>query len=348
MLAELLAVIISTGAVEKWPAPVLYQPVERAVSNWRLQAALHLEGLPERRVGFITGAAPPANLPRCIRLNNYWCIKSARWNGEIATDNEGHVAFSSADEGATVAAQLLRRYYIDFGRKSAMAIVSRWAPAECGRPVVSRAVSGRKPGAKPLPPARSKADSLAVRGIGGTLRARWLASHRPGGARRGGRVAVVRSRVPDRATPMLRAPSIAIGMGERIAPAPIALAPVRLASLELPASIGKPEPAVPMFSCAGDMARIRNYAGKIIEGVAANDTADLKLFDEQGLPTANLTRAMLNMASVEIGPFRVETSLVSRAVDLLATAPKPEPKVDVKADVKPGPAPDLKPSPKTD
>jgi hypothetical protein len=340
MLAELLAIVISTGAVEKWPAPVLYQPVERAVSNWRLQAALHLDGQAERRVGFITGAAPPANLPRCIRLNNYWCIKSARWNGEIATDNEGHVAFSSADEGATVAAQLLRRYYVDFGRKSAMAIVSRWAPAECGRPVVSRVATGRggKPGAKPLPPTRSKADSLAVRGIGGTLRARWLASHRPGGARRGGRVAVVRSRVPDRATPMLRAPSIAVGMGERIAPAPVALAPVRLASLELPASIGKPEPAVPLFSCAGDMARIRNYAGKIIEGVAANDAADLKLFDEQGLPTANLARAMLNMASVEIGPFRVEESLVRRAIDLLSTAPKPE--------VKPGPAPDLKP--KTD
>jgi hypothetical protein len=324
MLAELLAIVISTGALEKWPAPVLYQPVERAVSNWRLQAALHLDGPAERRIGFVTASMQPANLPRCIRLNNYWCIKSARWNGEIATDNEGHVAFSSADEGATVAAQLLRRYYVDFGRKSAMAIVSRWAPAECGSSVVAG------PGGKRT---RVNVNRLAVRGIGGTLRARWLASHRPGGARRGSRVAVVRSRVPDRAMPMLRAPSIVVGMGERTAP--VTLAPVRLASLELPASIGKPEPVVPLIACAGDAVRIRNYAGKIIEGIAANDTADLKLFDDQGQPTPNLAHAMLNMASVEIGPFRVETSLVRRAVDLLAATrvetksePKAEPKTE--------------------
>jgi hypothetical protein len=246
-----------------------------------------------------------------------------------------------------------------------MAIVSRWAPAECGRPVVASRVVGRstKAGA-PLPPtrartARARADSLAVRGIGSTLRARWLASHRPGGARRGGRVAVVRSRVPDRATPMLRAPSIAIGMGERTAPAPVVLAPVRLASLELPASIGRYEPAVPMFSCAGDMARIRNYAGKIIEGIAANDTADLKLFDDQGRPTPNLAHAMLNMASVEIGPFRVETSLVYRAVDLLAAAKvdvkpeaqsenKPDAKVEVKAAPGSDPKSEPKPEPKSE
>jgi hypothetical protein len=336
MLAELVAIFISTGALEKWPAPVLYQPVERAVSNWRLQAAIHLDGPAERRIGFVTAAMQPANLPRCIRLNNYWCIKSARWNGEIATDNEGHVAFSSADEGATVAAQLLRRYYVEFGRKSAMAIVSRWAPAECG----STVVAGRG-GKRPRVNVNSNANRLAVRGIGGTLRARWLASHRPGGARRGSRVAVVRSRVPDRAIPMLRAPSIAVGMGERTAP--VTLAPVRLASLELPASIGKPEPVVPLIACAGDAVRIRNYAGKIIEGIAANDTADLKLFDDQGRPTPNLAHAMLNMASVEIGPFRVETSLVYRAVDLLAAT-----RVDVKPETKPEAAPDLKPNPKTD
>ena len=52
----------------------------------------------------------PARLPRCIRLNNYWCIKKAGWTGEVASDSEGHVAFSSSLEGAMVAVRLLRRY----------------------------------------------------------------------------------------------------------------------------------------------------------------------------------------------------------------------------------------------
>ena len=115
-----------------------------------------------------------------MRLNNYWCVKSARWNGEIASDAEGHVAFSSAHEGALVAAQLLRRYYVDYGRKSAMAIVSRWAPAECVaapvRPRVTTAGGGRKVAARK--PAAARADGLSTRGIQNTARARWLAANR--------------------------------------------------------------------------------------------------------------------------------------------------------------------------
>ena len=59
------------------------------------------------------------DLPRCVKLNNYWCIKRARWAGEIAADAEGHVAFASAIDGAIAAAILLRRYYIDYNRRSA-------------------------------------------------------------------------------------------------------------------------------------------------------------------------------------------------------------------------------------
>ncbi len=51
--------------------------------------------------------------PRCIKLNNYWCVKRAGWAGEIAADADGHVAFASALEGAMVAVMLLRRYYLD-------------------------------------------------------------------------------------------------------------------------------------------------------------------------------------------------------------------------------------------
>lgn len=309
MLAEIFALLLNIGSAPQLAlTPALYLPADRAVSNWRLQSALHLDSDLQRRLRLLL-APEPANLPRCIRLNNYWCVKSARWSGEIATDNAGHVAFSSADEGAAVAAQLLRRYYLDFNRKSALAIISRWAPAECGGPVVAT-----RGGAKGVKRQAANVRGLTTRGIGNTLRARWLASHRPGGAKRGRAVAVARSRVPDRKLSMLRAPSIAIGMGERT-PAPVALAPVRIASLGLPALGPSPGSAIPPIACSGESVRIRNYAAKMSEGIAASPTDDLKLFDAEGRATANFFRALVNMAAVEIGPYKAETALVRRAVD---------------------------------
>ena len=67
--------------------------------------------------------------PRCVKLNNYWCVKRAGWAGEIAADADGHVAFASALEGAMVAVMLLRRYYLVYDRHTAQAIISHWAPA---------------------------------------------------------------------------------------------------------------------------------------------------------------------------------------------------------------------------
>ncbi|HEV2572492.1 MAG TPA: hypothetical protein VGU72_12225 [Beijerinckiaceae bacterium] len=326
MLAEIFALLLNVGSAPQLAlTPALYMPADRAVSNWRVQAVLHLETDLSRRLRMLS-AQEHANLPRCIRLNNYWCVKSARWSGEIATDNAGHVAFSSADEGAAVAAQLLRRYYLDFNRKSALAIISRWAPAECGGPVVA-SVGGSRSGAKGGAKNGTRRQSanvkgLTTRGLGNTLRARWLASHRPGGvqrsAQRGGKrvhsTFVVRSRVPDRGPAMMRAPSIAVGLGERAAPV-ISLAPVRIASLGLPALGPSPGPAVPLVACASETVRIRNYAAKMSEGITANATDDLKLFDAEGRPTPNFFLALVNMASVEIGPYRAETDLVRRAVD---------------------------------
>ncbi len=66
-----------------------------------------------------------------MKLNNYWCVKRARWAGEIAADAEGHVAFAPAIDGALAAVMLLRRYYLDYNRRSALAILSHWAPAQC-------------------------------------------------------------------------------------------------------------------------------------------------------------------------------------------------------------------------
>ena len=182
-----------------------YEPEAREVSNWRHEAMDALEPKPIIAMAALFRAERPF-VTRCVKLNNYWCIKSARWNGELATDGEGHVGFVSADHGADAAATLLRRYYLEFNRKSALDIVRRWAPAECN---VATGIGGIA--------------VLAVRGIGGTVRAQYLASRRRGGAVRytakagpggkPGRVSMVIPMAPK--TPQYRVPSIAEGMGEK-------------------------------------------------------------------------------------------------------------------------------------
>ena len=163
-------------------APAAYQPQERAVGNWRFESALGLDLPPLGALKQFAGTAP-AQTPRCVKLNNYWCIKRAGWNGEIASDPDGHVAFASAEEGAAVAALLLRRYYIDFKRHTAREIASRWAPSQCAAPAVAFGVS---PGVSRMLPQRPLPMGLAPHGLFNTVRARWLATHLPGGALAGG------------------------------------------------------------------------------------------------------------------------------------------------------------------
>ena len=264
---------------------VAFRPRERAVSDWRWQAATSLDASPGTRAALLLGQ-DPGGVTRCVRLNNYWCIKRGGWSGEIAADAEGHVAFVSAFEGATVAALLLRRYYVDYGRHSALAIVSRWAPASCGTASVPQAG--------------------AARGIGRTLRARWLSAHRgrvAGLGRGRGRA----SSVPDRLIgASLPAPAIAVGLG----PAPVSL------SASLPDALAaRPGPAPPPApACGGDAARIANYAARAAAGIAGSVTADLTLFDPEGRPTPHLARLLRNMASVEIGPLGAGQGLVDAAV----------------------------------
>lgn len=326
MIAEFITALLAfklaaPGAAPNiWPpgpnvfGPSLYRPADRSVSNWRLEALRHIDLTFPNSLAIATGAEPP-RLPRCVRLNNYWCIKSARWNGEIATDSEGHVAFSSANEGAAVAAALLRRYYLEFNRKSALAIVSRWAPAQCfvAAAPARRTARTSKAASRPRV-AQSRADALATRGIGSTLRARYLASKGRGGVK--ARRPVARSIVPDRPMPMMRAPSIAAGMGER----PVALASLSLTQTNLNALGGSggasipASPRAPIASCAGENLRIRNYATNVIRGVAGSVDDDLRLFEADGTPTPSLPLVMANMAAVEIGPFRTRTALIDQVV----------------------------------
>jgi hypothetical protein len=305
MIAELASIFLASGVVAATGPQltlITYRPSDRSVSNWRWESIRHLDLDPANTALFLAGKEP-ARLPRCIRLNNYWCIKSARWNGEIATDKEGHVAFSTAQEGAAVSVALLRRYYLEFGRRSAMSIVSRWAPAQCGlvatNPAARKAVS------------RARADALTTRGIGSTLRARYLANKGRAGSK--GRRAIARSVVPDRPVAMMRAPAIAAGMGERS----VGANSLRLASLGSVSSIASGDrggAAIPKISCSGEAVRIRNYANAVIQGIATSIDDDLKLFETDGAPAPNLARVMANMSAVEIGPYRPGPALIERVV----------------------------------
>ena len=288
-----------------------FRSVDRAVTNWRQQAALQLD-LPPAEAAQTFAGSEPHGASRCVRLNNYWCIKRAGWSGEIAADSEGHVAFATALDGATVAALLLRRYYVAYGRHSALAIVSRWAPAaQCGG-VLAAGIPRRAARAPRLAP-------VARKGLGNTLRARFLAGHTRGGLRLAGRggPSMRRTVIADRSLSMMAAPEIAVGMGERLTIVEPRRTGAKLADVS---SLTTAAPSAPLAApaapvCADDGQRIRNYAARAIEGVASGIDDDLKLFDADGTPGPNLVRLMRNMAGVEIGPLAVRAGLVAAAID---------------------------------
>ncbi|WP_414473796.1 hypothetical protein [Microvirga sp. M2] len=286
---------------------VRYEPRSREVTNWRSEAVDALEPKLVITLAALLKAERPI-VTRCVKLNNYWCIKSARWNGELATDGEGHVGFASAHHGADAAALLLKRYYLDYGRKSALDIVRRWAPPECGVPAGIGGIA-----------------VLAVRGIGGTVRAQYLASRRKGNVVRytakgvsggkPGRVSIVIPVKPK--TPEYRVPSIAVGMGEKPkAPDPRPLVvekprPKREAAAKAPAA---PNPRA-VSACAPDEQRLRNYAARIVEGLGLGPKDDLKLFAVDGKPLPNLAPVMLAMSAVELGALQASPDLVKAAIE---------------------------------
>lgn len=327
MLIETLLTFLSAAAPQAAPAAVVapasllaiapapgYHPEKRAVDNWRVESALSLAMGPvaaARRAAGLDDGDPA----RCVKLNNYWCIKRAGWTGEIAADADGHVAFASAEEGAAVAALLLRRYYVDYKRRTARAIVERWAPPQCGAMVgVARpGPAASRAGLARMLPQRIVPMGLARRGLQNTLRARWLAAHGRGGfAGFGGSG----QRTPAAALDLIPAPSIMEGVAE----APRGRGAARRPTPDLAALAPTAPPLTPVppfggvVSCAGELARIANYAAHVADGVTAHPTDDLALFDPAGRPTGNLARVMANMAAVEIGPDRPRAALITAAV----------------------------------
>ncbi len=303
---------------------------------------------PAALLAWTAWAAPndPAFVARCVKLNNYWCIKRARWDGEIGGDQEGHTGFATAGQGADAAVSLLRRYYGEYGRRSALAIVRRWAPAECGAPVAARALApaGRASPARAATPALA---ALAPQGIGRTLRARFLASHGRGGAPRriaraprpvaGNALRVQpwsalarmqgRPRQPVRIVRAAPLPTIAAGIGETARPS-AAIEPGRVLdggrlaaeAAALPTLAAAPVSALPPALrppapfCGSDEIRIQNYAARIAGSVGVKPGDDLGLFTPDGHATERLAPVLLAMSSVELGALRASPALVAAAI----------------------------------
>lgn len=310
------------------PGPASYRQEDKSVSTWRDGAARTLEPAPLAIAAAFFELGRPV-VSRCVKLNNPWCIKRARWPGEIAGDDEGHTAFASTEFGADAAASLLRTYYITHGRKSALDIVRRWAPAECHIGIGGMSIS------------------LAVGGLAGTLRARYLAAS---GGRGGGRPIVSRSPrggvsikappggrvrmsiVPLPQMPSYRVPSLTSGGGERGGsaasrePPTSRAAPARSRQATAPspprrattAAKAASLPAVPAVSgCGSAEGRIQNYAGAISRALGLQPASDLKLFDAAGQPTVNLLPVMVAMSAVELGYLHASAPLAEAAIERL-------------------------------
>ncbi|CAA2159324.1 hypothetical protein MBRA_04536 [Methylobacterium brachiatum] len=353
--ATLMAAPSATAAPAE-AAPPRFDPATRSVSNWHVQAGESL--LPRALALTARLAEDPPYVARCVRLNNGWCIKSARWPGEIGADAEGHTAFATLADGADAAASLLRRYFRDYGRRNALAIVRRWAPSECRVATPARAGRGSRPGSRrqlsrrpwrlagsagPCAPASSPPTGRAafpgrgLRPAGAALvaarpdgrPARGTSGRRPRAAR-GDAPAGARHRCRDRGLGRIPADGRAPGAADPAALLDRKLpSPDRMVaeSAQLPAiAAGLPllDLRLPAPLCTGDEVRIQAYAARISGSVGLKPGDDLDLFGPDGTPRPNLAPVMLAMSAVELGTLRAGPELVAGAIARLKpTTPTP-------------------------
>jgi hypothetical protein len=85
------------------------------------------------------------NNMRCVRKNNYWCIKNkSRWPGVLGEDREGHAVFSKPEFAARAKASVMRRFYFDCKFKTLAQLMCAYAPAnDCVGSGFGRAVNGK-------------------------------------------------------------------------------------------------------------------------------------------------------------------------------------------------------------
>jgi len=93
-----------------------------SVSNWKDEARINL-GLSDRDLS-------SGRSLRCAKLNNYWCLKDIGWEGRLGHDQHNHTAFANAAYGARAATRNLRTAYVTHGRRTALQIMSAYAPPD--------------------------------------------------------------------------------------------------------------------------------------------------------------------------------------------------------------------------
>lgn len=264
------------------------------VENWRVEAAIHLK-LPSKGTLLLLLGAKSETVPRCVKLNNYWCIKGKGWTRQLGSDGNGHSAFEAAPAGARAAAILLRHYYVDLHRRSAMDITAHWAPNRCepGLP------TGPRTAATTRPPALEVAKM--------TQQQRMAAFDRIIAARR--KVATEQSR--QRLRFIKAANSGSAGRMPSMAP---------VSSRPATPAVGRTVAAMTPMFCELEERRITSYARQALRGIAQTPTEDLQLFTADGRSTWRAARMMVNMAAVEIGPKTVDEHVVAVALEQLDAA----------------------------
>ena len=106
-----------------------------ATDNYVEQATLFLERAPSG-ASFLTSPTVRINsdgaqfgTSRCVRMNNYWCLKNTPlWHGTLGQDPDKHAIFSDARFGARAFIRTMRRYVYGCGLNNLEDILCKYAP----------------------------------------------------------------------------------------------------------------------------------------------------------------------------------------------------------------------------
>jgi len=103
----------------------------KQVPGWRAQATNYLlQDYPRQDKRGQPFNASTRKL-RCIKLNNYGCIKGPdKWRGAIGYDSARHTAFQDAKYSLMAKAYLFKEIYVDRGKKSLNAMFGEYAPSD--------------------------------------------------------------------------------------------------------------------------------------------------------------------------------------------------------------------------
>ena len=277
-----------------------YDAEAREISNWRTETLAALEPKPVAIAAALLNADRPV-ITRCVKLNNYWCIKSARWDGEIGRIPKAMWASPPPTTGLT-------RRLICCGATTSNSIENPPSISSAdGRrrnatsPPASAALRCWPSGASAAPCGRSYLASRRGKGV-----TTFTVTGRGG---KPGRVSMVHSD-QNTAIPGARYRGRNGREAKPTATKPFQRPKCGKASRRPP----KIASAAPVAACAPDEQRLRNYASRMVVGLKVGPTDDLQLFARDGMPSENLAAVMTAMASFELGMLRPTDALIDAAL----------------------------------